>query len=165
GPHEFEPGEAPASAAAAGWFVGWSRPRSPPKINDHCGAVAEEEGVDPTEDAFAPSNGFEDRASHRARCSSAPGLAEHVAAAQQDPSVSLAPGRSDLVEIFENLDGQIAPNPRPTLEGGRSEGAFGRVIGEFARNLGEVRQGLSQKEAVAGDPGDAAEPLGTHQKT
>src|SRR6266436_217673 len=32
--------------------------------------MAEEAGVEPTEDAFAPSDGFEDRASHRARCSS-----------------------------------------------------------------------------------------------
>src|SRR5947208_6122214 len=95
----------------------------------------------------------------------APGLAERVAAVQQDPSVSPAAGRSDLVEIFENLDGQIAPDARPILEGGRGEGAFGRIIGELARDLGEPRQGLRQKETVVGNPGNAAQPLGTLQKT
>src|SRR6202045_3185255 len=97
--------------------------------------MAEEAGVEPTEDAFAPSDGFEDRASHRARCSSVPGLAEHVAAAQQDPSVSLAAGRPHFVEIFENLDGQVAPDAGAILEGCGRAGAFGRAIGKLPRDL------------------------------
>jgi hypothetical protein len=32
--------------------------------------LAEEAGVEPTGDAFAPPDGFEDRAGHRPRCSS-----------------------------------------------------------------------------------------------
>jgi hypothetical protein len=36
--------------------------------------AAEEAGVEPTGDAFAPPNGFEDRAGHRTRYSSIEGL-------------------------------------------------------------------------------------------
>jgi hypothetical protein len=36
--------------------------------------MAEEAGVEPTGDAFAPPNGFEDRAPHRGRYSSIDGL-------------------------------------------------------------------------------------------
>src|SRR6266851_1913725 len=122
--------------------------------------VAEEAGVEPTEDAFAPSDGFEDRADHRARYSSEPGLAEHIAAAQHDPNVALAAGCSHLVEIFENLDRQIAADTRAVLKGLSGEGALGRGIGESLRGLGELGQRFRQKEAVVGDPGDAAQPFG-----
>src|SRR4029077_14995218 len=110
--------------------------------------MAEEAGVEPTEDAFAPSDGFEDRASHRARCSSVPDLAEYVAAVQQDPSVSLAAGCPHLVEIFENLDGQIASDAGAILERCGREATFGRATGDLPRDLGELCQGLRQKEAV-----------------
>jgi hypothetical protein len=123
--------------------------------------MAEEAGVEPTEDAFAPSDGFEDRASHRARYSSAPGLAEYAAAAQQDPSGSLAAGFPHLVEILENLDRQIAPDARAIFEGCGREGAFGGAIGKLPRDLGELLQCLRQKKAVVGNPGNAAQPLGT----
>src|SRR5437867_12011968 len=91
----------------------------------------------------------------------APGLAEHAAAAQQDPSVSLAAGCPHFVEIFENLDGQIAPDTRAILEGGGGERTFGRAVGELPRDLGELRQGLRQKEPVVGNPSNTAEALGT----
>ena len=45
--------------------------------------VAEEAGVEPTEDARAPSNGFEARAPHRERYSSA---VEHAAAIGECPA-------------------------------------------------------------------------------
>jgi hypothetical protein len=38
--------------------------------------MAEEAGVEPTGDAFAPPDGFEDRAPHRGRYSSAVGIAQ-----------------------------------------------------------------------------------------
>src|SRR6516164_2147986 len=66
---------------------------------------------------LAPSNGFEVRASHRTRYSSALGLAEDLAATQHDASVSFAAGHRHLVEIFENLNCQIAPDTGVVLEG------------------------------------------------
>src|SRR5438132_11987747 len=64
----------------------------------------------------------------------APGLAEHVAAAQQDPSVSLAACCPHFVEVFENLDGQIAPDARAILERGGGERNFVRASGQFPRH-------------------------------
>src|SRR5437899_12677368 len=95
----------------------------------------------------------------------APGLAEHIGAVQQDPSVSLAAGCPHFVEIFQNLDGQIAPDARAILEGCGREGASGRAIGKLPRDLGELRQGLGQKEPVVGNPGNAGQPLGTIEET
>ena len=93
-----------------------------------------------------------------------PGLAQHVAAAQQGPSVSLAAGRPHLVEIFENLDRQIAADAGAVLEGRGGKAAVGRAVGEFLCDIGEPRQRLGQKEAVVGDPGDAAESFGAIKK-
>jgi len=49
-------------------------PAEPRKVAN--AKLAEEAGVEPTEDAGAPSNGFEARAPHRERYSSAADLAE-----------------------------------------------------------------------------------------
>jgi hypothetical protein len=56
-------------------------------------------------------------ASHRARYSSAFGLAEDLAAVQHDAGISRAAGHRHCVEILENLDRQIAPDARAVLEG------------------------------------------------
>src|SRR5215469_6722002 len=113
----------------------------------------------------APSNGFEVRASHRARYSSASGLTEELPAAQHHAGVSLAPRRAHLVEILENLDRQIAPDTGTVLEGGGGEGALGRALGELPTDLGEARQCLWQKKAVIGDFRDAPRPLGPMEET
>src|SRR6516162_7036292 len=114
---------------------------------------------------LAPSNGFEVRASHRTRYSSALGLAEDLAATQHDASVSFAAGHRHLVEIFENLNCQIAPDTGVVLEGCGGEGALGRDLGELFGDFGEARQRLRQKEAVVGDSCDAAKPLGVPEET
>src|SRR5215472_16559825 len=91
-------------------------------------------------------------------------LGEELATAQHDAGVSLAPGRPDLVEIFEDLDRQIAPDTRAVLEGRRGKGALGRARGELLGDLGEARQSLRQKEAVVGDFGDASQSFGPAEK-
>ena len=73
------------------------------------------------------------------------GLDEKFAAAQHDAGVSLTTRRPHFVEIFENLDRQIAPDTGAVLEGRGGKGALGRPLGELFGDLGEARQCRRQK--------------------
>src|SRR5487761_1250931 len=101
--------------------------------------MAEEAGVEPTGDAFAPPDGFEDRAPHRGRYSShtrpvprPPGRSAEQIAGQNDARIADAAGRAHPIKIFENADGQIAADAGTILEHLRGEAPLGRGIGKRA---------------------------------
>ncbi len=85
--------------------------------------MAEEAGVEPTGDAFAPPNGFEDRAGHRPRFSSSTRRT-----AQYDPGVAGAAGGVDHIKIFENLDNSITAGAATPLNILRGAAAFRRRL-------------------------------------
>src|SRR5438105_10418935 len=89
---------------------------------------------------------------------------KYFAAAQHDARIALPSCRPRLIEVFEDLDRQIATDAATVLEGRCGECAVGRAVGELARDFRESCKGLGQKEPVIGDPGDPAQPLGAAEE-
>ena len=104
--------------------------------------TAEEAGVEPTEDAWRPPTGLKParvtgpdalpRPILQVLCAGSKVEALHLfrsgkylAAAQHYARVTGPSGRSHLVEIFEDLDRQIAADAATFLEARGGEGAFG----------------------------------------
>jgi hypothetical protein len=92
--------------------------------------MAEEAGVEPTEDAWRPPT---DLKSARATGpdtlpltrSSWCGSAERIGTPRHDTRVTHPAGRPHLIKIFENADREIAADPRMVLEGRGGKSALG----------------------------------------
>jgi hypothetical protein len=69
---------------------------------------AEEAGVEPTGDAFAPPNGFEDRAGHRTRCSSGRRVRYRRAGVNRHNGRDCANGTSATALWFDQKDAAIS---------------------------------------------------------
>src|SRR6266851_3987430 len=85
-------------------------------------------------------------------------------AAQHDSGVADAPGGADRVEIFQDLDRQVAADAGALLEARRGEAALGRIFGERGGKVGESRDRLGQEDPVGGNRRDPPEALDAFEK-
>src|SRR5947207_11926381 len=79
---------------------------------------AEEAGVEPTEDTYAPSNGFEARAPHRERYSSGRENAALSAVAEEGVTAAAPPAASASIQSLPaHWRRRVFYRARPTLSG------------------------------------------------
>src|ERR1700737_3427638 len=127
---------------------------------------AEEAGVEPTEDAYAPSNGFEARAPHRERYSSA----DYHAALHRATEEGLppAPGLALQLQLDHRqyIGGAVPPaQRRQRLRVERLGGVVDRLA-QWRRQFVEHRHQLAQQGVAIGRAGltqNAAAPCGRYR--
>ena len=63
-----------------------------------------------------------------------------------------------MIEIFENLDGEVAPDPRAVPEGGGAEALLAALAAQGLGDLAEFEDRIGKKKPVLGDAIDQAQP-------